>query len=394
MSVLPVGRSLRQFFPDIDEFMADPAAYLQDGVVEIGPRRAYGLAALFGAFGAAFLVACVVSGVWNDERLLLGIGLLIGATVWLGWSMRLRGHSLLLRPDGLEVRYRDTVVWCPWALFNADGTVVVPDADDPRIAVIVPIAPEAVPFVELRRNESTVANGAMIKAPQFRLIAPDQLILTARYELAAADLGQLLLKLGGRLGRRLPRELPPPEAYPAAELPQTEIVGPDGDGWYTVPLGKLRFPPTCSSCGEPTSMAVSLEFGNADIANRLTGTARTSALTVPLCTDCQQTMRYAYQRGGIRGLNIGAVIGTIASAGLALLQGEREPVSLAFAGLAGAAIGALLGFLAGSGLTRPGPIETRRYRPDLGTLQVRFRNAHYADQVVAATSRARSRSES
>src|SRR4051812_1725125 len=101
MSVLPVGRPLRQFLPDLDELLLDPATYLGQAPVEIGPRRAYGLAALFGAFGAAFLVACMVSGVWRDERLLMAIGLLIGASVWLGWSLKLRGHSLLLRPEGV-----------------------------------------------------------------------------------------------------------------------------------------------------------------------------------------------------------------------------------------------------------------------------------------------------
>src|SRR6516164_8634482 len=71
MSVLPVGRSLRQFLPDVDEFLLDPASYLGAAPVEIGPRRAYGLAALFGAFGAACLAACAISGNWHDERLLL-----------------------------------------------------------------------------------------------------------------------------------------------------------------------------------------------------------------------------------------------------------------------------------------------------------------------------------
>src|SRR5262245_35920040 len=130
MSVLPQGRSLRQFFPDLDELLYDPAGYLAAEPVAIGPRRVYGLAALFGAAGAGLLAWCAAIGEWQDERLLMGIGLLLGASVWLGWSLRLRGHEIVLHPDGVEVKYRGTAVWCPWALFNAEGLPKVPATDD------------------------------------------------------------------------------------------------------------------------------------------------------------------------------------------------------------------------------------------------------------------------
>jgi hypothetical protein len=391
MSVLPVGRSLRQFFPDLEDLLRNPSTYLQARPVEIGPRKAYGFAALFGSLAAAFFIACAVTGVWRDEKFVLGIGLLIGAAVWLGWSLHLRGHSLVLRPDGVEVRYRDSVVWCPWALFNADGPPIVPEGDNPRAALVLPVSPGAVPFVELRRNESTVAHGAQIKTPQLRFTAPDQVVFAARYEIAAADLGALLLQLGGRLGRGLPRGTPPPDAYPAAEPALVDVTGPDGGGWYTVPLGRLHFPPRCCDCGQPTEATVNASLGDGDLAGRVTGTSRSSELAVPLCTECQENMRLAYQRGGVRGLNAGAVLGVIAGAGLAMAQGGREPVTLALAGLAGALVGALAGFLAGSALTRPLPVEFRRYRPDLGTLQIRFRDPAYADHVLAASSRKQSR---
>jgi membrane protein YqaA with SNARE-associated domain len=98
-------------------------------------------------------------------------------------------------------------------------------------------------------------------------------------------------------------------------------------------------------------------------------------------------MRHAYQRGGMRGLNYGVMVGAVALLGLAMAQGEREAVMLAFACLAGAAFGGLVGFLLGSGVTRPLPIQVRRYRPDAGTLQIRFQDPHYADLVLAASSR-------
>jgi hypothetical protein len=387
MSVLPVGRSLRQFLPDVDEFLRDPASYLGAAPVEIGPRRAYGFAALFGAFGAACLAACAVSGNWHDERLLLGIGLLLGASVWLGWSLRLRGHSLLLRPDGVEVRHRETTIWCPWALFNADGAPVVPEGDNPRVAVILPVSAEAIPFVELRRHESPVAHGAQIKEPYFRFTAPDQLVLAARYEVAASDLGVLLLQLGNRLGRQIPRGTPPPEAYPVGEAMAAEVSGPDSAGWYTVPVGRLHFPRRCCRCEQPTDATVAIPLGTGDIAGRLAGVAQRAEIAAPLCADCRSRVREMNQRAGVRGLNIGAILGMVTTTGLAVLQGERAPVSLAFAGLAGAAIGSLVGFLAGSATARPLPVQFRRYRPDLGIVQVRFDDPHYADLVLAGFGR-------
>src|SRR5262245_58518953 len=97
----------------------------------------------------------------------MGVGLLLGASVWLGWSLRLRGHELVLHPEGVEVKCRDTAVWCPWALFNTDGAPGVPEADDPRVGVILPVAAEAVPFVELRRHEAPVAQGRRSTPPSF-----------------------------------------------------------------------------------------------------------------------------------------------------------------------------------------------------------------------------------
>jgi hypothetical protein len=387
MSVLPVGRSLRQFLPDVDEFLRDPASYLGAAPVEIGPRRAYGLAALFAAFGAACLAGCAISSNWHDERLLLGIGLLLGASVWLGWSLRLRGHALLLRPDGVEVRYRDATIWCPWALFNADGAPIVPHGDDPRVAVVLPVASEAIPFVELRRHEAPVAHGVQIKEHFFRFVAPDQLVLSARYEVAARDLGTLLLQLGNRLGRQLPRGAPPREAYPGGEAVPAEVGGPDGAGWYTVPLGRLHFPPRCCRCERPTEATISVSLDASDLAGRLAGTAQRPEIAVPLCSDCRGRVRETSQRAGVRGFNIGAILWMTTSVGLAVVQGERQAGSLAFAGLAGAAIGALLGFLTGSALARPLPVQFRRYRPDSGTVQIRFEEPHYADLVLAGFSR-------
>src|SRR5262249_54941951 len=167
--------------------------------------------------------------------------------VWLGWSLFLRGHALVLTAEGVEVAYRGATVWAPWALFNVDGGPFVPEADSPRAGLTLPVSAEAVPFVELRRDGVVVACGAQVGGPQWRFTPFGEVVLPARYEARAGELGEVLLLLGRRLGRQLPRGAPPPEAHPRAE----GDVGPDGAGWLTVPLTRLAVPPCCFDCADP-----------------------------------------------------------------------------------------------------------------------------------------------
>jgi hypothetical protein len=350
MSVLPTGKPLRQFLSDLDDLLYDPAAYLREGVLAIGPRRVSGFAAVFAVGGVACLVACAVTGRWHDEKLLIGVGLLLGAVVWLGWSLRLRGHELVLHPEGVEVRYRDSVVWCPWALFNADGAPAVPDRDDPRVGLVLPVWPEAVPYAELRRDGAPVAHGAQIRVAQLRFTAPDEVVLPARYEVAAAELGGLLLQLGSRLGRRLPAGTPPPEAYPDHFAP-AGVDGPDARGWARLPLSRLRFPPRCCQCGQATDDTLRCHLDANPVTDRLSGVARpVVVVAVPLCLTCRERLDAGRGRGGILGLAAGAVIGLGVALGLVAAHQPNGPGDVLVPGLGGLALGALAGFMTGMGL--------------------------------------------
>src|SRR5262249_45267143 len=158
-------------------------------------------------------------------------------------SLLLRGHELVLHPDGVEVCYRGTAVWAPWALFHADGAPFVPETDSPLVGLTLPVNPDAVPFVRLLRDGTTAAYGAQAQARQWRFDGSEKVILPGRYEVVAEELGGLLLALGGRLGRRLPRDTPPPEAYGVQAL--EEVAPPDPEGWLTASLTRLRFPARC-----------------------------------------------------------------------------------------------------------------------------------------------------
>ncbi len=345
----------------------------------------YGLVFLFGLGGAALLLSCVLAGKGDGERLALGIGLLIGASVWLGWSLMLRGHSLVLHPEGVEVRYRDTTVWCPWAVFNVDGHAFVPDADSPRVGLTLPVASEAIPFVELRRDDSPIASGAQVKGRQWQFIASDSVVLPARYEVMAGELGELLLTLGRRLGRQLPKGSPPPQADDAPKLDDLP-AHPDAGGWITVHLTRLSFPPSCCDCGDRTSrtMSFSVQTRGDTIMDIFVGGNNLLEVPVPVCEACQQSIRDRQHRGGMVGMRTGAVLACGAATLLALSEGWGDGSLLFVVGVGALAVGGIAGFILGTLLSKRLPAELHGYSPSRGTLALRFRHPEYAARVLAA----------
>jgi hypothetical protein len=382
MSVLPAGRSLHHVLPDLDELLADPRAYLAAAPLAFGPRRMYRLAALFAVPGVILLLSCLPAGRFDGERLTIGVALLIGAAVWLGWSLLLRGHEIVLHAEGVEVRHYDTTVWAPWAVFNSDGSAFVPDADSPRAGLTLPVAPQAVPFVELRRDGQAIESGFHVEARQWYFTARDEVVLPARYEVKGEELGELFLLLGRRLGRELPEGAPRPNAY----RPRDFEAAPDPAGWITAPLTRLRFPPRCCDCGTPTAQTLRCQVAAPGdwLLGVLTQNNRAVELQVPVCADCQERMRDRQARGGARGMGMGAALAAAAAVALAVARGADRPGTLLLAALAGLAVGGLAGFVAGTMLAADRPVRLRHYSPARGTLALRFRNPEYAALVLQA----------
>jgi hypothetical protein len=383
MSVLPTGRPLRQVVPDFGELLHDPAAYLREGPVVIGPRQMYGLAALFGAAALGCFAYSAWQGEFDPEAVSIGIGLALGAVVWLGWSLMMRGHALTLRLDGVEFAYRDTVVWCPWALFGGGGTPFVPDADNPRAGLTLPVDPDAVPHVVLRRDEAPVAHGVEVQARQFYWSAGNEVVLPARYEARADELGELLLHLGGRLGGALPRESPPPEAYPAGDRDDAPPE-PDPAGWFAVHLTHLAFPPhRCCSCLADADDALRFHVNaRGDLVLQLfTYQARHAEIAIPVCAACHAAIRRRQQQVSAGMMAVGAAAAVSVTVALAALARVNDWRSLLYLGLGAGAAGALAGYLVGVPLGRRLPAELRGYSPARGTLWVRFRNPEYGAAV-------------
>lgn len=367
MSMRAGGDPLIEVVPELEQLATDPRRYLLQGPLLFGPRRYWGLAAIFGVPGLIILALWWVQPT-EYERLALGIALLIGAAIWLVFSLGSAGHSLFLGPDGVEIRYRDTVVYCPWDLFDVDGEVwTAAGQEHPTAGVTVPISPAAVPMVVWRRGVVELGRGMKIRAPQAWLLSAHELVLPGRYELRSEDVGKLLLLLGTRLGGRLSavdlREQVEPVVGPPPE--------PDAQGFYTVSLTRFRMPPCCSACaGEPDrTMLVMARSGGLSLMGMVPGSSAGQIVQVeiPMCERCHAAVVARTQGGLLRWLAWLAAGGAIAG----LFAPEESRV---FAMLMGGCFGALIGLIIGSAVGVPQPIELKNYHAPTGTVQVRFRN--------------------
>ena len=385
MSMLPQGQRLESALPDLPDLLDDPHAYLSEAPLAIGPLSVHRLGMLFAIPGIVLLGWAIWLGNPCDERVLLGTGLLIGSSVWFYWSLRLRGHELVCYPDGVELVYLNTSIWAPWALFHhGEGEVrpFVPPSDSPAAGLTLPINPEALPYVELRRNGVAVAWGRQAVGPQWQYTANDEVVLPARYQIAAEDIGELLLVLGNRLGKELPRT---PVVKPLEEIDVPPVVTQDAGGWITLPLTRLQLPPCCARCGGPQDVILGLRvLASGDRLMLWLGVSsfRHIELRVPMCEDCKAVIESQQNRATSLGLILGAVLGLGVGLGLAAWLGEGKEVLLALGGFAGLVMGLLIGSSLAAVLSRQLPVRIRSYSPARGLVTVRFENPLIANRVL------------
>jgi len=211
-------KSLEQAVPDLDRLLAEPARRLSEEPITIGPRKKY-VATLLLGFALAipnWMWILVLFASFRDDKkgpllerpdgpfllaLLLGVvlGVLVGTTLVAWWI--LRGGQMMLTSEGVELRYRQSVVSCPWSLFLADGEPLKRGAGD----VLLPVQPKAVPLVELYQRGNLRAQGKAIKSRQLRFKGRDRALISGLYIVRTIELAELLISLGNTLGNRVSR---------------------------------------------------------------------------------------------------------------------------------------------------------------------------------------------
>jgi hypothetical protein len=376
---------LQAVIPDLDELLARPAAVLGRQPLRIGPAPLHRLGLLAVPTGAivGVLAPALFTRNWDGQvaRIGLVVGLLLGLLLLVVALLR-RRLEVLLGKEGVEFWHGRRSVWCPWALFSAPGNVLV-NSDRLIDCLTLPVSPQAVPYVELRQDELCQAQGARVKTATFRFTSGDQVMLSGHYEVVPAQLGSLLLQLGRQLGTPLTGWVPE-EAVPSEE-PIPSDAG-TADGWVTLRLTRLFFPPVCSVCGQPS--AETMDFHacgrwNWFVALLTLGHVHGPFVTVrvPVCARCQQSYRRGQQRGTWLGVFSGLVLALLGV--LALFPVLDAPGRFCLVGVA-LIFGPLIGFGIGLPVAERlrSPVRKAWYSSRRSLVRLRFRRPEYAGQVA------------
>jgi hypothetical protein len=305
------GRSrLGRVVPDLRSLFEDPASFLSREPIEIGPRKWQRIPVFLGVLLLACLIAYAIGIDKSWVLLALGGGSIFGLV-----SMWPTAASVVLRREGVGFIRNRTVIFCPWELFSATGSVVLLTARADK-GFVVPVAGAFIPLVECRRNGVLVGSGSAAGSRYVRFLSGEELAIDDEYELSPSDLGQLLLRLGGIFGHRgsAPGSDPPSPSpneiadaaltSPVCEstslsdlgpLPQSGVLAIDRAGWITVNLVRLTFPSGCCGCGGTENAPVRIDVDAASVRwklfwNPLEGPSPEVrddfSVIVPLCREC------------------------------------------------------------------------------------------------------------
>jgi hypothetical protein len=386
-------RSLFKLIPDLGNVLYDPHQTFRNREIVIGPARRYGtglflwlLAAAVGWLGLAALMVLLLEGKKAAAAPGAGLLLLVAWLVLLGGSLVLilrciRGGELVLTRRGVELKYRGTVVVCPWELFHTDGQPFSPDRDQ----LILPVVTAAVPAVQARRQDTLLAEGLRINTRQLWFRSPAEAVLRAFYEVNAVELGKVLLHLGQVLGT--PTAAPPASLeFPPIDITETEPASLGTRGWLTVSLTRLVFPPVCCECGTETTGRQKFRAADSWFSvERLGYPAGKKAVNVwiPVCYACQTATKHKMDRGVFTGLGMALAAILLAAflmwffpANLALVLWFIMTVLLA------PPLCTMLGYQLASRNAQP--VQVAGYSSCRGTISLRFRRPEYSEQLIKA----------
>lgn len=363
-------KPLSRVVPDLARLRAEPREVLADDEIAFGPRKPYAVAAVLGC-GVGLLVLIGFAIAADDPKpgpaapgpadptplvtALLGtvVTAAAGTALVLSW---LRGGWMVLRRQGVEMGYRGRTVFCPWEFFSASGKPYQPDWK----RVILPVNP-GVPLAASGQDGEVVALWAAdIKTKPIETCADGQVALRDLYEVRLAEVGELLLHLGRRLGQN---GVGAGQAgFVAAPVTALSVASAEADGRWKVRLTQLPLPPVCFGCGGVTSESINQAV---DSSNHVT-------IGVPFCGGCQSAARRRRWRGVLIGVGIGLALALVLGTLIGLGQGFGlvliVAACLAFPlGIGGAAIGGVVG------RARAQPVRFSDYSTAAGTVAMRLR---------------------
>jgi len=107
----------------------------------------------------------------------------------------LRGGELVLRAEGVVLRHRRTMVYCPWALFAAPGEGWKPD----RGHLVLPVRSAAVAEVVQGHDDAVRATGMAVRTTPLFFQSGREAVLGDLYAVRLEDVGELLLHVGRKL---------------------------------------------------------------------------------------------------------------------------------------------------------------------------------------------------
>jgi hypothetical protein len=360
-------KTLRDLVPDFRRLCADPALALAKEPVVIGPAKRYATRLLVGFLVGApvglltftVLVATVVP-VSHLHTAMMPISFCLAFRLIV---CKMRGGKCILSLDGVAFHYHGIEVSCPWALFNVNGQ---PYALGEKKGMLLPIQPAAIPYVVQGRQsqQAVTVSGTAVTSPQFRFRSGNQVNLASFYEVDLNELG-LLLQIGRRLGKSFPEALPPGMPFVENEgriapIPSTR------NGWVTLSLTRLTFPPLCCYCCASTNRWH--VFENLGQSERI-------RLSIPLCEDCKAFQQRGQRRSMRNGVGLGLLIGLACVADFSEFDPTVVAVSL---GIAGAFVGGVIGHELGKTGTVKLKLDSQN-----GTIDIRVPNPKYAELLLA-----------
>jgi hypothetical protein len=155
----------------------------------------------------------------------------------------------------------------------------------------------------------------------------------------------------------------------------------DDEGWITLSVTDLLFPPWCSDCGAPTLDRQPFRV------HHMTGFA---LILVPVCATCQTAFRQNYRKAFWKPFALVLLFAAVVGFALGTIPAitGRDPKSFPILALLSACAAALAVFPPAMILIKrrvrnaaPPPVEFRRYVRDQH-VTFRFRRPEYAAEVV------------